>query len=68
MPPYIVFSDRTLIDMCAKLPGTEGEMLGVSGVGENKFRKYGKRFMEEIAAFLEENPGTVVHIAEEDDL
>lgn len=68
MPPYIVFSDRTLIDMCAKLPGTEGEMLGVSGVGENKFRKYGKRFMEEIAAFLEENPGTVAHIAEEDDL
>ncbi len=68
MPPYIVFSDRTLIDMCAKLPGTEGEMLGVSGVGENKFRKYGKRFMEEIAAFLEENPGTVAHSAEEDDL
>ncbi len=68
MPPYIVFSDRTLIDMCAKLPGTEGEMLGVSGVGENKFRKYGKRFMEEIAAFLEENPGTVAYIAEEDDL
>ena len=65
MPPYIVFSDKTLIDMCAKHPETEEEMLQVSGVGENKLRKYGKRFLDEIAAFVKENPGAVVSMAGE---
>ena len=65
MPPYIVFSDKTLIDMCAKHPENEEEMLGVSGVGENKLRKYGKRFLDEIAVFVKENPGAVVSMAGE---
>ena len=41
MPPYIVFSDKTLIDMCIKCPSNEEEMLEVSGVGKNKLKKYG---------------------------
>lgn len=45
MPPYIIFSDKTLIDMCVKLPATKPEMLNVSGVGENKYAKYGERFL-----------------------
>ncbi len=60
MPPYIIFSDKTLIDMCAKAPGNQAEMLAVSGVGENKYQKYGERFIQEIAAFLDENPNVVV--------
>lgn len=48
MPPYIIFSDKTLIDMAAKVPMTQSEMLDVSGVGDNKFFKYGERFLEEI--------------------
>ena len=48
MPPYIIFSDKTLIDMCVKLPRTKAEMLNVNGVGENKFGKYGQRFLDEI--------------------
>lgn len=67
MPPYIVFSDKTLIDMCAKHPETEEEMLQVSGVGENKLRKYGKRFLDEIAVFVKENPGAVVSMAGENE-
>ncbi len=59
LPPYIIFSDRTLIDMCVKTPQNQTEMLGVSGVGENKFNKYGERFLKKIAAFLSENPGAV---------
>ena len=51
MPPYIVFSDKTLIDMCIKCPSNEEEMLEVSGVGENKLKKYGQRFLEEIQKF-----------------
>ena len=45
MPPYIVFNDKTLIDMCAKMPITKSDMLNVSGVGENKYGKYGERFI-----------------------
>ncbi len=67
MPPYIVFSDKTLINMCAKLPEKEEEMLEVSGVGENKLRKYGERFLREISAFLEENPGAVVSVSANDE-
>ena len=59
MPPYIIFSDKTLIDMCAKVPKDQKEMLAVSGVGENKYQKYGERFLQEIAKFLAENPNAV---------
>lgn len=48
MPPYIIFSDKTLIDMCVKKPANKEEMLNVSGVGEHKFAKYGERFIEAI--------------------
>ena len=51
VPPYIVFTDRTLIDRCSKLPQNEDEMLNVSGVGQNKLKKYGQRFLQEISAF-----------------
>ena len=48
VPPYIVFSDKTLVHMSVKKPKTKEEMLSVSGVGEFKFDKYGKRFLENI--------------------
>lgn len=57
MPPYIVFSDKTLIDMCVKLPRDKQGMLAVSGVGENKYRKYGQRFMDAVKEFAAEHPG-----------
>lgn len=54
MPPYIIFSDKTLIDMAAKKPSSKPEMLDVSGVGENKFAKYGERFLEAIEEYRRE--------------
>jgi len=51
MPPYIIFSDKTLVDMCIKLPFSKEEMLAVSGVGENKYQKYGEEFLEVIVNF-----------------
>lgn len=48
VPPYIVFSDKTLIHMCVVKPKTKAQMLTVSGVGEFKFEKYGPRFLERI--------------------
>ncbi len=51
LPPYIVFSDKTLVDMCVRLPFTREEMLQVSGVGEHKYEKYGERFISRIKEF-----------------
>lgn len=45
VPPYIVFSDKTLTYMSIIRPKTREEMLTVSGVGEYKFKKYGERFL-----------------------
>ena len=66
MPPYIVFSDKTLIDMCIKCPSNEEEMLEVSGVGENKLKKYGQRFLEEIQKFCLERPNAVLSMSEDE--
>lgn len=46
VPPYIVFTDKTLIDMCLKKPKNRTQMLEVSGVGEAKYQKYGETFLE----------------------
>lgn len=46
VPPYIVFSDKTLIHMCIVKPKLKAQMLTVSGVGEFKYEKYGERFLE----------------------
>ncbi len=54
VPPYIIFSDKTLMDMCAKVPKNRPEMLDVSGVAERKFDRYGQRFLDEIAEFIVE--------------
>ena len=46
IPPYLIFSDKTLVDMCMKRPQNEDEMLMVSGVGEYKYEKYGREFLK----------------------
>lgn len=57
VPPYIIFNDKTLIDMCEKLPVDVDTMLSVSGVGQNKLMKYGSRFTEEISTFVSAHKG-----------
>lgn len=51
VPPYIIFSDKTLHDMSIKQPITKEEMLMVSGVGEVKYQRYGKTFLEVIQQY-----------------
>ncbi len=48
VPPYVVASDKTLRDMCVKLPLTESEMLDVNGMGAKKLEQYGGIFLEKI--------------------
>jgi len=45
IPPYIVFSDKTLKDLSVKQPQSKQEMLEVHGVGEVKFERYGEEFL-----------------------
>ena len=51
VPPYLIFADKTLIDMCDKVPHTKDEMLMVSGVGEKKYEKYGETFLKAIKEY-----------------
>jgi ATP-dependent DNA helicase RecQ len=53
VPPYIVFSDKTLTELCVYMPLTEEAMLNISGIGKFKFEKYGERFMEVIKEHTE---------------
>ncbi|MFS0656208.1 DNA helicase RecQ [Bacillus sp. 179-C3.3 HS] len=53
VPPFVVFSDKTLKDMSAMQPKTEEELLNIKGVGEQKRVKYGDIFLEEIRFFIE---------------
>ncbi len=64
VPPYIIFSDKTLIDMAAKVPASQQEMLNVTGVGENKYRKYGRRFLFVIEECVEEYPELIQNKAD----
>lgn len=64
VPPYIIFSDKTLIDMCVKVPQNKAEMLNVSGVGAMKFEKYGQRFLDEVHRFQLNKPNVVISITE----
>lgn len=51
MPPYIIFADKTLVDMCVRTPLDKKEMLQVMGVGENKYARYGERFIDVIREY-----------------
>ena len=48
VPPYVVFSDKTLAQICVLKPQSKEAMLQVSGVGEHKFEKYGQAFLEAV--------------------
>ncbi len=56
VPPYIVFSDRTLREMSTFFPTTEDELLLINGVGREKREKFGAVFLKPINEFLENNP------------
>ena len=50
LPPYMVASDKTLRDMCLRIPLTEEEMLAVNGMGKRKLEQYGAQFLKRILA------------------
>ncbi len=61
VPPYVIFSDRTLVEMAAYYPQSAESLLHISGVGQVKLRQYGDAYLEVIQGYcqkhgLEERP------------
>ncbi|WP_074593548.1 DNA helicase RecQ [Bacillus cereus] len=56
VPPFVIFSDQTLKDMCVKMPQSDSELLTVKGIGEHKLVKYGSHFLQAVQHFIKENP------------
>lgn len=54
VPAYVVFADKTLVDMAIRKPKNEYEFLQVSGVGQSKLEKYGEKFIKIINEYTEE--------------
>jgi len=54
VPPFIVFSDVSLIEMCVHLPMTNQDFLGINGVGQKKLQSYGDTFMAVIRSYCED--------------
>jgi ATP-dependent DNA helicase RecQ len=50
VPAYIVFSDKVLMEMAVRRPGSDAELLDVPGVGPAKLEKYGPAFLDEVRA------------------
>jgi ATP-dependent DNA helicase RecQ len=55
LPPFIIFQDPSLEDMCIQYPTTIEEMVNITGVGVGKAQKYGKPFAELIKQYVEDN-------------
>ena len=59
VPPFVIFSDRTLREMALYFPDTPEQMAGISGVGAAKLEKYGDNFMTIIEMFKHMHPEEV---------
>ena len=55
IPPYAVFQEYSLEDMCLKYPINKEELVNINGVGEGKAKRYGEKFLELIQKYIEEN-------------
>lgn len=56
VPPYVLFSDATLRDLCRYFPASKEDMLQIKGIGEKKYEQYGETFMAAIQEWKSEHP------------
>jgi ATP-dependent DNA helicase RecQ len=61
VPPYVIFSDRTLIEMAAYYPQSLASMLNISGVGQAKLNRYGQAFLDVIGPYCEKHGLKEIH-------
>ncbi|MDG1190686.1 MAG: RecQ family ATP-dependent DNA helicase [Flavobacteriaceae bacterium] len=55
VPPYAVFQENSLEEMCSKYPISPEELVTINGVGEGKAKRYGDQFINLISQYVEEN-------------
>ena len=55
VPPYAVFQENSLEEMCLKYPISSEELVTINGVGEGKAKRYGDQFIDLISQYVEEN-------------
>ncbi|TCK98635.1 RecQ-like ATP-dependent DNA helicase [Natranaerovirga hydrolytica] len=60
VPPFVVFSDVTLKEMCRHYPRDEEALMGISGVGAAKLEKYGNQFIEAIQDYMKDKDITIL--------
>lgn len=53
VPPFVIFSDRTLTELCNFKPQTKGELLNITGIGETKFSRYGSEILEIVNNYMD---------------
>ena len=66
VPPFIICSDKTLKDMCIKLPKEMSDMLGIYGLGEQKVAQYGERFLQVVKKFVDNTSVDVASMQQEE--
>ena len=57
LAPYMIFSDKSLIEMCTHLPQNREAFLDIHGVGEAKWQRYGEQFLYLIKSYSDNNLG-----------
>jgi len=60
VPPYIIFSDKSLHEMSSSYPIQISAMKEINGVGEIKLKRYGNLFINEIKSYLQEQKALAV--------
>ena len=55
VPPYVIFSDRTLVEMAAYFPQSKESLLQISGIGRVKLNQYGDIFLELIISYCQKH-------------
>jgi ATP-dependent DNA helicase RecQ len=55
VPPYVIFSDKTLVEMATYYPQSMRSLLNISGVGQVKQRQYGEAFLEVLRSFCKKH-------------
>ncbi|MBP5710292.1 MAG: HRDC domain-containing protein, partial [Bacteroidales bacterium] len=55
IPPFVIFQDPSLEDMCNQYPTTIDELMHITGVGPGKAQKYGQEFVDLIRKYVEDN-------------
>ncbi len=56
VPPFVIFSDRSLRAMATRMPSQPAAMASLHGIGAHKLQHYGTRFCEAIASFKQRHP------------